>query len=109
VVYAHDPPQLPQPPAHPLDPGQPLGQLDTRHPRLRRQPPDRAGADTHLRSYLNRIEAHFRPIQEFVFNNTDYLDWDAAAHALAAHVVHRNGPDRDRRVAVLERRHLIAA
>jgi transposase len=59
-------------------------------------------------SYLNRIEAHFRPIQEFVFNNADYLDWDAAAHALAAHVVHRNGPDRDRRVAALERRHLIA-
>jgi transposase len=60
-------------------------------------------------SYLNRIEAHFRPIQEFVFNNTDYLGWDAASHALAAHVVHRNGPDRDRRVAALERRHLIAA
>jgi hypothetical protein len=60
-------------------------------------------------SYLNRIEAHFRAIQEFVFNNTDYLDWDAAAHALAAHVVHRNGPDRDRRIAALERRHRIAA
>jgi len=23
-------------------------------------------------SYLNRIESHFRPIQEFVFNHTDY-------------------------------------
>jgi hypothetical protein len=23
-------------------------------------------------SYPNRIESHFRPIQEFVFNNTDY-------------------------------------
>ena len=60
-------------------------------------------------SYLNRIESHFRPIQEFVFNNTDYPDWDAAAHALAAHVVHRNGPDRHRRITALERRHLIAA
>ena len=29
-------------------------------------------------SYLNRIESHFRPIREFVFNNTDYRDWDAA-------------------------------
>ncbi len=29
-------------------------------------------------SYLNRIESHFRPIQEFVFNNTDYPDWDTA-------------------------------
>ena len=26
-------------------------------------------------SYLNRIESHFRPIQEFVFNNSDYPDW----------------------------------
>jgi len=60
-------------------------------------------------SYLNRIEAHFRPIPEFVFDNTDSLDWYAAAHALAAHVVHRNGPDRHRRITALERRHLIAA
>ena len=60
-------------------------------------------------SYLNRIEAHFRPITEFVVNNADYLDWDAFAHALAAHVRHRNGPDRDRRIAKRERKLMIAA
>lgn len=60
-------------------------------------------------SYLNRIEAHFRPITEFVVNNADYLDWDAFAHALARHVQHRNGPDRDRRIAALERKLTIAA
>jgi transposase len=60
-------------------------------------------------SYLNRIEAHFRPITEFVVNNADYLDWDAFAHALANHVRHRNGPDRDRRIADRERKLTIAA
>lgn len=60
-------------------------------------------------SYLNRIEAHFRPIQEFVFNNTDYPDWPTAQTALARHVTHRNGPDRDRRIRILERKLLIAA
>jgi transposase len=58
-------------------------------------------------SYLNRIEAHFRPITEFVVNNADYLNWDAFAHALAAHVRHRNGPDRDRRIAERERKLMI--
>ena len=60
-------------------------------------------------SYLNRIEAHFRPITEFVVNNADYLDRDAFAHALAAHVRHRNGPDRDRRIAERERKLMVAA
>lgn len=60
-------------------------------------------------SYLNRIESHFRPVQEFVFNNTDYLDWNSAQRALADHITHRNGHDHDRRVAALERRHRIAA
>jgi transposase len=60
-------------------------------------------------SYLNRIESHFRPIQEFVFNNTDYPDWDTAQRALADHVTYRNGRDHDRRIAVLERKHRIAA
>jgi transposase len=60
-------------------------------------------------SYLNRIEAHFRPINEFVVSNADYLDWGAFAHALAGHVQHRNGPDRDRRIAALERKLTIAA
>ena len=48
-------------------------------------------------SYLNRIESHFRPIQEFVFNNTDYRDWDTAQRAVADYITHRNGADRDRR------------
>jgi len=60
-------------------------------------------------SYLNRIESHFRPIQEFVFNNTDYRDWETAQRAVADYITHRNGHDRDRRIAVLERKHRIAA
>jgi DDE superfamily endonuclease len=59
--------------------------------------------------YLNRIESHFRPIQEFVFNNTDYPDWAAAQHALADNITHRNGRHQDRRIAVLERKHRVAA
>jgi transposase len=43
-------------------------------------------------SYLNRIEATFGAIDEFVCKNTDYLDWDAFGHALADHVQHRNSP-----------------
>jgi hypothetical protein len=50
-------------------------------------------------SYLNRIESHFRPIQEFVFNNTDFRDWAAAQRAVADYITHRNGADRDRRIA----------
>ena len=60
-------------------------------------------------SYLNRIESHFRPIQEFVFNNTDYRDWDTAQRAVADYMTHRTGADRDRRIAALERKHRIAA
>jgi transposase len=49
-------------------------------------------------SYLNRIEATFGAIDEFVCKNADYLDWDAFAHALADHVQHRNSPaERQRR------------
>jgi transposase len=60
-------------------------------------------------SYLNPVECHFFPIQEFVVNNADYLDWDAFAWALARHVTHRNGPHRDKRIRLLEARHQIAA
>jgi transposase len=60
-------------------------------------------------SYLNRIESHFRPIQEFVFNNTDYPNWDTAQKALANYITHRNGRDHDRRIAALERKHRVAA
>lgn len=49
-------------------------------------------------SYLNRIEATFGAIDEFVCKNADYLDWDAFGHALANHVRHRNSPaERERR------------
>lgn len=43
-------------------------------------------------SYLNRIEATFGAIDEFVCKNADYLDWDAFGRALAEHVRHRNSP-----------------
>jgi transposase len=49
-------------------------------------------------SYLNRIEATFGAIDEFVCKNADYLDWDAFGHALADHVRDRNSPaERERR------------
>jgi len=49
-------------------------------------------------SYLNRIEATFGTIDEFVCKNADYLDWDALGYALATHVRHRNSPiERERR------------
>jgi transposase len=60
-------------------------------------------------SFLNPVECHFFPIQEFVVNNADYIDWDAFAWALARHVQHRNGPHRAKRIRILEARHQIAA
>jgi transposase len=56
-------------------------------------------------SFLNRIEATFGAIDEFVCKNADYLDWDAFGHALADHVRHRNSPpERERRKAEAARR-----
>src|SRR5205823_15034199 len=56
-------------------------------------------------SYLNRIEATFGAIDEFVCKNADYLDWDAFGQALADHVRHRNNPtERDRRKIEAETR-----
>ena len=60
-------------------------------------------------SYLNRVECHFLPISEFVVKNSDYLDWDAFAFALARHVTDRNGAHRDQRLIDLERGRQIAA
>lgn len=62
-------------------------------------------------SYLNRIEATFGAIDEFVCKNADYLDWDAFGHALADHVRHRNSPlERERRkIEALRRRQRRAA
>src|SRR5438876_341056 len=49
-------------------------------------------------SYLNRIEATFGAIDEFVCKNADYLDWDAFGNALADHIRYRNSPaERERR------------
>lgn len=57
-------------------------------------------------SYLNRIEATFGALDEFVCKNTDYLDWDAFGRALADHVRHRNNPDeRKRRKLEAAKRH----
>jgi transposase len=62
-------------------------------------------------SFLNRIEATFGAIDEFVCKNADYLDWDAFGHALADHVRHRNTPgERERRkVDAARRQHRRAA
>jgi hypothetical protein len=43
-------------------------------------------------SYLNRIEATFGGIDEFVCKNADYLDRDAFGFVLAEHVRYRNSP-----------------
>ena len=56
-------------------------------------------------SYLNRIEATFGALDEFVCKNADYLDWDAFAVALADHVRHRSSPaERARRQIEAARR-----
>lgn len=56
-------------------------------------------------SYLNRIEATFGALDEFVCKNSDYLDWDAFGHALAEHVRYRNSPsERERRKIEAARR-----
>ena len=56
-------------------------------------------------SYLNRIEATFGALDEFVCKNADYMDWDAFGHALAEHVRHRNSPhERERRKLEAARR-----
>jgi transposase len=60
-------------------------------------------------SFLNRIECHFWGIGEFVINNADYPDWDTLAKAMADHIRYRNGPHRDQRLIVAERKLLIAA
>ncbi len=56
-------------------------------------------------SFLNRIEATFGALDQFVCKNADYLDWDAFGHALADHVQHRNSPaERERRKIEAARR-----
>jgi transposase len=60
-------------------------------------------------SYLNPVECHFSAITQFVVANADYLHWDAFAFALARHITYRNGDHRDRRLALAENRHRIAA
>ena len=98
-----------RPPSDLLDPGQPQRKLDPRHPAYAADNKIELVPTPTYASYLNRIESHFRPIQEFVFNNTDYPDWDTAQRAVATYITHRNGADRDRRIAALERKHRVAA
>ena len=107
-VHAPGPHLLPAPDQAVLDPGQPVGQLDPRREFAAQSNIELVPLPTYA-SYLNRIQAYFRPIIEFVVNNADYLDWDAFAHALAVHVLHRNGCARDRRIAERERRLMITA
>ena len=53
-------------------------------------------------SYLNRIDCHFGPINEFVCKNADYLDWTSFGRAIANHIRHRNS--HDERIVRAERR-----
>jgi len=69
-----------------------------RDPHLCSRQQHRTRADPTYASFLNRIEATFGALDEFVCKNADYLDWDAFGHALADHVRHRNAPaERERR------------
>jgi hypothetical protein len=93
-LHGPDPRPDPRPPMDLLDPGLPVGQPD---PDIRRFAAanriELVPTPTYA-SYLNPVECHFFPIQEFVVNNADYLDWDAFAWALARHVQNRNPPPR---------------
>ena len=60
-------------------------------------------------SFLNRIEGHFWAINQFVLKNADYPSWDLLARAMAEHIRYRNGPHRDQRLVMAERRLLVAA
>ncbi|MCA1704928.1 MAG: hypothetical protein LC808_17350, partial [Actinobacteria bacterium] len=59
-------------------------------------------------SYLNPVECHFSALTLFVVANTDYINWDAFAFALARHVTYRNGNHRNRRLIAAEAKHRIA-
>ena len=59
-------------------------------------------------SFLNRIEGHFWAINEFVLKNADYPSWDLLARAMAEHIRYRNGPHRDQRLVMAERRVTVA-
>lgn len=59
-------------------------------------------------SHLNRIEAHFWAISEFVVDNADHESREQFGLAMARHISYRNGPHRNRRLADLERRKRIA-
>jgi transposase len=60
-------------------------------------------------SYLNPVECRFSAISQFVVCNSDYLDWDAFAFALARHISYRNADHGDRHLIAAETRHRIAA
>jgi transposase len=62
-------------------------------------------------SYLNRIEATFGAIDEFVCKNADYLDWDAFNVALADHLRNLKSPAarKRRKIEAVKRRQRRAA
>ena len=53
-------------------------------------------------SYLNRIECHFQPLREFVFNAADYASHADVARALRRYIFRRNSDHRTNRIRLLE-------
>lgn len=59
-------------------------------------------------SFLNRIEAHFGGVAEFVIKNSDYEDWQALQKAMADYITQRNRSHGQGRIAEVERRLRVA-
>lgn len=98
-------PGLLGPAADLLDPGQPLGHLEPRHPRLRCQQHDRVGPH----SDLHQLPQPGGSGLECPRGPHRLPDWHSAQRAVAGDITHRNGADRDRRIAAPERKHRVAA
>jgi len=56
-------------------------------------------------SWANPIEAHFRPLRQFVIANSDHPDHPALARAIRSYLAWRNTHTRDPRILEAERRH----
>jgi transposase len=104
-----DPDALRPAPAHLPGHGQPLDPQDPGDRPVGRDEQRRARLHATYASFLNRIECHFWAIGEFVIKNADHPDWNTLAKAMADHIRYRNGPHRDQRLIMAERRLLIAA
>ena len=55
-------------------------------------------------SWANPIEAHFRPLREFVIANSDYADHQALFRAIHGYLRWRNTHTRDPKIVEAERR-----